>query len=138
MSEVRNRAEDAKGRAKEAAGALTDDDDLKREGKLDQAAASVRDKADAAKDKVDDAIDSVKEKFRGTDRRRSGVRARYGSGSPAPRPAGRVFVGSTRGSNGQVGVARAAGVGARMGAAMKPEDRVASVPAASDLAGVAR
>jgi uncharacterized protein YjbJ (UPF0337 family) len=64
MSEVRNRAEDAKGRAKEAAGAITDDDDLKREGKLDQAAATARDKADAAKDKVDDAIDSVKEKLR--------------------------------------------------------------------------
>ena len=65
MSEVRNRAEDAKGRAKEAAGALADDDELEREGKLDQAAAGVRDKADDAKDKVDDAIDSVKDKLRG-------------------------------------------------------------------------
>ena len=63
MSEAKNRAEDMKGRAKEAAGALADDDDLKREGKLDQTAASARDKADAAKDKVNDAIDRVKDKL---------------------------------------------------------------------------
>ena len=58
-----NRAEDAKGRVKEAAGALADDDDLKREGKLDQAAASARDKADTVKDKVDETIDRVKDKL---------------------------------------------------------------------------
>jgi uncharacterized protein YjbJ (UPF0337 family) len=50
-----HKAEDAKGRAKEAAGSLTDDDDLKREGKADQASSSV-------KDKVEDAVDSVKDK----------------------------------------------------------------------------
>jgi uncharacterized protein YjbJ (UPF0337 family) len=50
-----NKGEDLKGRAKEAAGAATDDDDLKREGKMDQASASV-------KDKVGDAVDKVKEK----------------------------------------------------------------------------
>ena len=44
-----------KGRAKEAAGSLTGDKDLKREGKADQAAASV-------KDTVGDAVDSVKDK----------------------------------------------------------------------------
>jgi uncharacterized protein YjbJ (UPF0337 family) len=65
MGDAKNRAEDAKGRAKEAVGALTDDDDLKREGKVDQAAASARDTAERAKDKVDDAIDRVKEKVTG-------------------------------------------------------------------------
>ena len=48
--------DDAKGRLKEAAGDLTDDDSLKNEGKVDQAAGTVKDKvgdaADAAKDVV--------------------------------------------------------------------------------------
>ena len=50
--------DDLKGRAKEAAGDLTGNDDLEREGKADQAGASIKDKvnkvADAVKDKVDD------------------------------------------------------------------------------------
>ena len=46
--------DDAKGRVKEAAGDLTDDKDLKREGKIDQASGTV-------KDKVGDAADKVKE-----------------------------------------------------------------------------
>ena len=54
------RDEDLKGRAKEAAGSLTDNDDLRREGKVDQASAKVKDKAedavDAVKDKVDRAL----------------------------------------------------------------------------------
>jgi uncharacterized protein YjbJ (UPF0337 family) len=53
--------DDAKGKAKEAAGDLTDDEDLKRQGKLDQAGASVKRKVDdaveTAKDKVDDLLD---------------------------------------------------------------------------------
>ena len=47
--------DELKGRAKEAAGSLTDDKGLKREGKADQAAASV-------KDTVGDAVDSVRDK----------------------------------------------------------------------------
>ena len=46
--------DEAKGRIKEAAGDLTDDKDLKREGKVDQATGK-------AKDKVDDASDKAKE-----------------------------------------------------------------------------
>ncbi len=42
--------DEAKGRAKEAAGALTDDKDLKREGKADRAKSSVKDAADKAAD----------------------------------------------------------------------------------------
>jgi uncharacterized protein YjbJ (UPF0337 family) len=55
--------DDAKGRVKEAAGALTNDDDLKKEGKTDQAGAKVKDVAENAKDKVGDAVDSIKDKF---------------------------------------------------------------------------
>lgn len=47
--------DELKGRAKEAAGSITDNKDLKREGKADQAAASV-------KNKVENAVDSVKDK----------------------------------------------------------------------------
>lgn len=50
--------DDLKGRAKEAAGAATGDEDLKREGKVDQAVGKVKDKVDAASDKVKDALDS--------------------------------------------------------------------------------
>jgi len=53
----------AKGRVKEAAGDLTDDKDLKREGKLDQAGAAVKDKAADAADKVSGAVDTAKDKL---------------------------------------------------------------------------
>ncbi len=53
----------AKGKVKEAAGDLTDNKDLKNEGKADRAGGEVKDKADAAKDKVGDAVDSVKDKL---------------------------------------------------------------------------
>ncbi|MFA5565501.1 MAG: CsbD family protein [Acidimicrobiia bacterium] len=55
--------DEAKGRAKEAAGDLTNDDELKKEGKLDRAAAKVKETVEGAKDKVEDAIDSVKERM---------------------------------------------------------------------------
>ncbi len=48
--------DEAKGRAKEAAGDLTDDEKLKREGKVDRALSSIKDKADDAADKVKDKV----------------------------------------------------------------------------------
>jgi uncharacterized protein YjbJ (UPF0337 family) len=48
----------AKGRLKQAAGDLTGDDDLRREGKVDEAAGTV-------KEKVGDAADKVKDTLRG-------------------------------------------------------------------------
>ena len=42
----------AKGRIKQAAGDLTDDKDLKREGKVDEAAGKVKDGVDKIKDKI--------------------------------------------------------------------------------------
>ena len=52
--------DEAKGRAKEAAGDLTDDDRLRREGKLDQAGANVKGAAERAKEKVDEGVDAAK------------------------------------------------------------------------------
>jgi len=48
--------DEAKGRAKEAAGDLTGDDDLKREGKVDRASGSLKDKLDRAMDKIRDLV----------------------------------------------------------------------------------
>ncbi len=55
--------DDLKGRAKEAAGDLTNDDDLKREGKTDQASGKVKETVDDAKEKVEGAVDKVKDKL---------------------------------------------------------------------------
>jgi uncharacterized protein YjbJ (UPF0337 family) len=58
--------DEAKGRTKQAAGDLTDDEKLKREGRIDRAVSSVKDKvddtADKVSEKVDDAADKIKEK----------------------------------------------------------------------------
>ena len=50
--------DEAKGRIKEAAGDLTDDEDLKREGKVDRAVGHAKEKADEVGDKVKDALKS--------------------------------------------------------------------------------
>lgn len=49
--------DDLKGRAKEAVGDVTDNDDMKREGKVDRGAGNV-------KDKVEDAVDTVRDKVK--------------------------------------------------------------------------
>ena len=54
--------DDLKGRAKEATGALTDDDELRREGKADRAAGAVKDKAEKAKDWVEDKVDDARDR----------------------------------------------------------------------------
>lgn len=46
--------DEAKGRIKEAAGSLTDDNDLKREGKADRATGKVKEGVDKLADKVKD------------------------------------------------------------------------------------
>ena len=55
--------DDLKGRAKEAAGALTDDDDLKRDGQSDQTASGVKEKIDDAGDWAKEKVDAVKDKI---------------------------------------------------------------------------
>ncbi len=53
----------AKGRIKQAAGDLTGDDELRRDGEKDETAGKVKDTIDDAKDKLNDAVDSVKNKL---------------------------------------------------------------------------
>ena len=48
--------DEAKGRIKEAAGDLSGDDGLKREGKVDRATGTVKDKVGDASDKLKDAV----------------------------------------------------------------------------------
>jgi uncharacterized protein YjbJ (UPF0337 family) len=53
--EIRNK-DDAKGRVKEATGSLTGDDDLKREGKVDQAGGKAKEGVEKITDKIKDAL----------------------------------------------------------------------------------
>ena len=55
-----NKGQDLKGRAKEAVGSVTGDDDLKNEGRGDQAESSVK----QAGEKVKDAVGDVKDAFK--------------------------------------------------------------------------
>jgi uncharacterized protein YjbJ (UPF0337 family) len=54
-------ADKAKGGMKQAVGELTDDDELEREGKVDEMAG----RANAVADKAKDAIDGAKDKLTG-------------------------------------------------------------------------
>ena len=56
MSDDVKNADDAKGRVKEAAGDLTGDKDLKREGKVDQAGGKAKEGIEKVTDKVKDAL----------------------------------------------------------------------------------
>lgn len=56
-----NKSEELKGRAKEAAGSVTGDDDLKNEGKADQVSSSVK----KGVEKVKDGANKVVEKLTG-------------------------------------------------------------------------
>ena len=51
-----NNTDDLKGRVKEAAGDLTNDDSMKREGKIDQAKSTVKDATDKVMDKAKDIV----------------------------------------------------------------------------------
>ena len=50
------KTDELKGRVKEAAGALTGDAKLKREGKADQAVGKIKQQADKVIDKIKDAV----------------------------------------------------------------------------------
>jgi len=50
------KSDELKGRVKEAAGALTGDKKLKREGKADQAVGKIKQKVEKVIDKVKDAL----------------------------------------------------------------------------------
>jgi uncharacterized protein YjbJ (UPF0337 family) len=51
--------DDLKGRAKEAAGDLTDDKDLQREGKVDQGKAEVKEHVGKVTDKIGDKVKDI-------------------------------------------------------------------------------
>ena len=55
------KTDQAKGRIKEAAGSLTDDKDLKSEGRADRLAGEAKEKIEHVKDKVEDAVDKAKD-----------------------------------------------------------------------------
>jgi len=55
------KTDQAKGRVKEAAGALTGDKDLESEGKADRAAGEIKEKIGDVKDKVEDVVDKAKD-----------------------------------------------------------------------------
>jgi uncharacterized protein YjbJ (UPF0337 family) len=50
------KADEIKGRVKEAAGAVTDDDRLRREGKIDQAAGKTKQAVEKVVDKAKEAL----------------------------------------------------------------------------------
>jgi uncharacterized protein YjbJ (UPF0337 family) len=57
-----NNVDEAKGRVKEAAGDLTQNKDLQREGKIDRATGDVKDKVGDASDKVKETVTSDDDK----------------------------------------------------------------------------
>ena len=65
---VGGKADEVKGRIKEAAGALTGDDKLRAEGKTDQAVGkakqAVKKAVDKVKDAVETAVDKAKDNFK--------------------------------------------------------------------------
>ena len=54
-----NKAEELKGRAKEAAGAAAGDEDLKNEGQADQASSAVKKGAEKIKDKANEIAGKI-------------------------------------------------------------------------------
>ncbi|MGZ4723995.1 MAG: CsbD family protein [Ilumatobacteraceae bacterium] len=57
----------AKGKIKQAVGDLTDDRDLKREGKSDERAGKAKQAVSNVKEKADDLIDKTRDKVKGRD-----------------------------------------------------------------------
>ena len=55
------KTDEVKGRIKEAAGELTGNDELRTEGKTDQAIGKVKQVAEKAVDKVEEAVKKVRE-----------------------------------------------------------------------------
>jgi uncharacterized protein YjbJ (UPF0337 family) len=51
------------GKIKQAVGDLTDDKDLRKEGKADQKAGDAKEFLDTTKDKMDDLVDKAKDKL---------------------------------------------------------------------------
>ena len=77
--------DEAKGRIKEAAGDLTGDKDLQREGKVDQVSGKAKDAVDKAGDKAKDALKTgLRDGQARTGAARSRGRVKCGAASAAP------------------------------------------------------
>ncbi|MFF7250832.1 CsbD family protein [Embleya sp. NPDC008237] len=57
---IRNKAQDVSGRAKEKLGEATGNEDLRDEGQQDQGSAKAKDTIAGAKDKANEAINKIK------------------------------------------------------------------------------
>jgi uncharacterized protein YjbJ (UPF0337 family) len=68
MSDADDKLEQVKGHAKEAAGEVTDNDKMKREGRRDRASGKAKEKIDRASDKLEEGVDKVKDKLTSRDR----------------------------------------------------------------------
>ncbi len=63
MADMPKNTDDAKGRIKEAAGAITGNERLESEGKSDQLVGNVKDAVEGAVDSVRDGLDKIKDKI---------------------------------------------------------------------------
>lgn len=63
--DAKNKTEELKGRGKEAAGDITDNEDLQSEGKGDQAQAQGKQKINEVADTVKGKVDDLKDKLTG-------------------------------------------------------------------------
>lgn len=61
---ISNKAEDLGGKAKEATGTVTGDEQLRAEGKSDQATAGLKGAVEDVKDAVGNAADKVRDVFK--------------------------------------------------------------------------
>jgi uncharacterized protein YjbJ (UPF0337 family) len=68
MGDVKGRVQQAKGHLEQAVADVTDDDDLRDEGKRDRVAGAAKQKIEQAKDKVEEKIDQVKDELGRRDR----------------------------------------------------------------------
>lgn len=57
---MEGRMDEYKGRAKEATGDLTDNEELQREGQADQASGKVKQSMENIKDKAEDLVDKTR------------------------------------------------------------------------------
>jgi uncharacterized protein YjbJ (UPF0337 family) len=60
---VMDNKDQVKGKVKQAVGDLTDNKDLKKEGKADEKAGEVKKFLESVKDKAEDLVDTVKDKI---------------------------------------------------------------------------
>jgi uncharacterized protein YjbJ (UPF0337 family) len=57
---MRGKIDQTKGRIKEEAGVLVEDDNLRNEGKLDQVVGKVKEKVERVKGKLEQAVETMK------------------------------------------------------------------------------